>query len=262
MDRRGRAVAGPLAHGRPPLRRPLPLAALHAGSHARGLRDVLRHQVPQPRAAGGAAAAALARVRVACRARGRVRREGGLGAGQLVRGQRGGGRRGAAPARLGGAPLVAGDRRRGARLPRDRRAVRRVLVRQARGLGPGCGGVPRAADREPRRARAGQGHLHADAQPARRDRVRLHRHPVLRGPLRDRHRDRVRRPRPRLDRGARRPGRRRAASRTSRRSGRASRSGDRTPARSSPAAARTTSPSRTCRARTSRSATCRCARSG
>ena len=63
VDRRGRAVAGPLAHGRPPLRRPLPLAALHAGPHARGLRDLLRHQVPQPRAAGGAAAAALARVR-------------------------------------------------------------------------------------------------------------------------------------------------------------------------------------------------------
>ena len=54
VDRRGRAVARPLAHGRPPLRRALPLAALHAGPHARGLRDVLRHQVPEPRAAARA----------------------------------------------------------------------------------------------------------------------------------------------------------------------------------------------------------------
>ena len=204
----------------------------------------------------------LARVRVACRARRRVRREGGLGAGQLVRGQRGGGRRVAAPARLGGTPLVAGDRRRGARLPRDRRAVRRVLVREARGLRPGRGGVPRAADREPRRARAGQDHLHADAQPARRDRVRLHRDPVRRGPLRDRHRDRVRRPRPRLDRRARGPGRRRARRRRHLAVGVLRALGAARPARSSPAAARTTWPSRTSRARRSRSATCRCARCG
>ena len=45
----------------------------------------------------------------------------------------------------------------------------------------------------------GQDHLHADAQPARRDRVRLHRDAARRGPLRDRHRHRVRQPRPRLD---------------------------------------------------------------
>ena len=43
-----------------------------------------------------------------------------------------GGRRVAAPARLGGDALVAGDRRRAPRHARARRAVRRVLVRQAR----------------------------------------------------------------------------------------------------------------------------------
>ena len=42
-------------------------------------------------------------------------------------------------------------------------------------------------------------HLHADAQPARRDRVRLHRRPARRGAVLDRHRDRVRQPRPRVD---------------------------------------------------------------
>ena len=119
VDRRGRAAARPLADGHPPLRRALPLARLHARAHARGLRDLLRHQVPRPRAPGGAAAARLARLRLARRARRRVRREVGLGAGQLVRGQRGGGRRVAAPARLGRAALVAGDRRR-ARAPRAR----------------------------------------------------------------------------------------------------------------------------------------------
>ena len=77
-------------------------------------------------------------------------------------------------------------------------AVRRVLVRQDRG---------RRARARPRsssgsattgsRASVGADHLHADAQPARRDRVRLHRHPPGRGPLLDRHRHRVRQPRPR-----------------------------------------------------------------
>ena len=63
----------------------------------------------------------------------------------------------------------------------------------------------------------GQHHLHPDAQPARRDRVRLHRRPARRGPLRDRHRDRLRQPRPRVDapqpagRGRRPPRRRHLA---------------------------------------------------
>ena len=50
-----------------------------------------------------------------------VRREVGLGARQLVRGQRRRGRRVAAPARLGGHALVARDRRRAPRLPRGGR---------------------------------------------------------------------------------------------------------------------------------------------
>ena len=69
VDRRRRAEPRPLAHGHPPLRRALPLAALHAQAHARGLRDLLRHPLPRPRAPGRAAAARLARLRVAPRAR-------------------------------------------------------------------------------------------------------------------------------------------------------------------------------------------------
>ena len=138
-------------------------------------------------------------VPVARRAPGRVRREVRLGAGQLVRGQRRRRRRGAAPARLGGPALVARDRRRAPRLPRGGRAVRRVLVLQARGHRAGRGGVPGAAVRQPRRARGREGDLHPDAQPARRDRVRLHRDAAGGGALRDRHRDGVRQPRPGLD---------------------------------------------------------------
>ena len=53
--------------------------------------------------------------------------------------------------------------------------------------GEGAADVPRAALRQPRRPRRRRGHVHADAQPARRDRVRLHRHAARRGSLPDRH---------------------------------------------------------------------------
>ena len=78
--------------------------------------------------------------------------------------------------------------------------------------GAGRGRVPRVALREPGRPRGRRRHLHADAQRARRDRVRLHGHAARRGALPDRHRHRVRPARPRLDppaRAARRVGARR-----------------------------------------------------
>ena len=199
VDRRGRAEPRPLAHGRAPLRRPVPLAVLHAQARPRDLRDLLRHQVPELRAPGRAAAAHLAGERLAPRARRGLRREVGLGAGQLVRVERGPRRRVAAPARLGRPELVAGDRRRARRLPRARRDLRRELVREARDHRAGRRGAARAPVRQPRGARGREDHLHADAEPARRDRVRLHRRAARRGALLDRHRHRVRQPRPRVD---------------------------------------------------------------
>ena len=95
--------------------------AVHAQAHARGLRDLLRHRVPRPRAAGGPAAAHVERLPVARRARRRVRREERLGARQLLRVQRRGRRRVAAPARLGRQALVARDRRRAPRPAARRR---------------------------------------------------------------------------------------------------------------------------------------------
>ena len=73
VDRRGRAVARRLGDGHAALRRALPLARLHAQAHARGLRDLLRHQVPRPRARGRPPAARLPGLRLARGARRRVR---------------------------------------------------------------------------------------------------------------------------------------------------------------------------------------------
>ena len=141
----------------------------------RGLFDLLRRQVPRPRARGGASAAALACLPAAAGARRGLRREVRLGAGELVRAERCARRRGPAPARMGRAPLVAGDRRRAPGMPRGRRALRRVVVRQDRGRRAGCGRPARVALRQPRRTRCRRDHLHADAEREGRDRVRLHR---------------------------------------------------------------------------------------
>ena len=111
------------------------------------------------------------------------------------------------PSRLGRSALVAGDRGRARRLPRGGGALRRVLVREDRGVGRGCCRLPRAALRQPRRARGRPDHLHADAQLPRRNRVRLHGDAARRRSLSDRHGNRVRPPRPRLD-PPRRAGRR------------------------------------------------------
>ncbi len=141
-----------------------------------------------------AAAPGLRRQPLASRERRRLRREIGLGAGQLVRAARRRRRRGATPARLGRPQLVTGDRRRAPCLPRAGRDLRRVLVRQARDRRPRRRRLPRRPLRQPRRPRGRADHLHADAEPARRDRVRLHRLAARRGALRDRHRHRLRQP--------------------------------------------------------------------
>ena len=68
--------------------RAVPLAVVHPGPHAGDLRDLLRHRLPRPGAGGRAAAADQPGVRLARRARGVVRREVRLGAGQPLRVQR------------------------------------------------------------------------------------------------------------------------------------------------------------------------------
>ena len=166
VGRERRAQPRPVAHGHPPLRPPVPQPGLHAGPCDRGLRHLLRHQVPEPRAPGRPAAAAVAGLPAADRAGRVVRREVGLGAGQLVRSERGRGRRVAAPARLGRRELVARDPRGGDGHARARRAVRRELVRQVRGARPRVAGAARLPLRQRRVAPARLGHLHPDAERA------------------------------------------------------------------------------------------------
>ena len=89
VDRRGDAEPRRLAHGLPPLRRRVHDPRVHARAHDRGLLDLLRRQVPRARARGGASAQALARLPAAAGARRRLRREVRLGAGELVRAERG-----------------------------------------------------------------------------------------------------------------------------------------------------------------------------
>ena len=99
----------------------------------RDLRDLLRHPLSAPRARVRPSPACFAGQPLAPRARCRLRREVGLGAGQLVRGQRSRETM-TAPAGLGRAPLVAGHRRRAPGVPGGGGTVRRELVRQARAL--------------------------------------------------------------------------------------------------------------------------------
>ncbi len=110
-----------------------------AYTHARiqrDLRDLLRHPLPEPRAPGRAAPARLSRDRLARRARRGLRREIGLGAGQLVRVEHGSRRRVAPPSRLGRTALVAGDRSRAPRRPaRARRSSTSPRSRSSRSRG-------------------------------------------------------------------------------------------------------------------------------
>src|SRR5439155_5058435 len=116
-DRRGPAPVRRLAHGFPPLRTPLLEPRLRGRSYGRGVLDVLRRPLSGAGAAGGTAAPDVADGVPPGRAGGVVGREVRVGAGQLVRGERP--RRGPRPppARMGGADLVAGHRRRAPRVP-------------------------------------------------------------------------------------------------------------------------------------------------
>ena len=102
-------------------------------------------------------------------------------------------------------------------------------------VGPGALAFLRAPLRQPHGPARRPHHLHADAQPARRDRVRLHRHPPGRGSLLDRDRHRLRQPRPGLDPPPRARRRQRGGARPHLRARLPRASGDPPPARSSAA---------------------------
>ena len=215
VDRRGRAEPRPLGDGRAPLRRPVPLARLHPRAHPRDLRDLLRHPLPEPRALRRAAAADVAARTPGTPSTARRSARSRAGSGSTgtsrtpppatSRCARAAGR--ASTGRLRSAPSTGRPARRW-------RSSTRARSRSSRSRARAAARAARAPVRQPGRARGRQAHLHADAQPARRDRVRLHRRPARAGAVLDRHRDRVRKPRSRVDpqapaRGRRRPGARR-----------------------------------------------------
>ena len=149
--------------------------ALHGQARARGLRDLLRHQVPQPRARrpGGRCASSPAYD---------WHREHGAVFGEKSGWERvnwyaaneAAGDEALRPRGWAGmhwSPAIGAEH---TRLPRGGGAVRRDVVRQDRGQRAGRRRAARAPVRQPRRARGRPDHLHADAQLARRDRVRLH----------------------------------------------------------------------------------------
>ena len=261
VDPRGRAGDGRVGDGHPPLRRRTTARpATRSSAPGRSTRPTTTSATPATSARPGGRCGPRAPTRgTPSTAPRSARSPAGSGSTGTSR-NAAGGRRVAAPARLGGDALVAGDRRRAPRHARARRAVRRVLVRQARDRRAGRGRLPGTAVRQPRGARGRRDHLHADAQPPRRDRVRLHRHARRGGAVLDRHRHRVRQPRPQLDPPPRAGGRQRALRRRHRALGVLRAVG---PARAGDPRAADRRPARLplhAHARARRSATCPCAR--
>ena len=178
VDRRGRALDGPVEDGHPPLRPPVPEPRLRAREGLRDLREALRRPVSRRGERGGAPAPDGRRRTPALR---ELDAEFGEKAGweraNWFRFERGSCARGTPAARLGRRAVVDRDRRRTPRHPGTGRAVRRDEFREVRGLGSGRA-RPAAAPLRERRGRArGPHRLHADAQPPRRDRSRISRSP-------------------------------------------------------------------------------------
>ena len=122
---------------------------------------------PGARAGGGSAAADVTRLRLARRARGELRGEGRVGAGEPLRDA---GDEALRPRGWAGrhwSPCVEPEHR---AVRETRGAVRRDVVRQDRDQRAGRGGVLRARLRRARRPAARRGRLHAGAERARRHR--------------------------------------------------------------------------------------------
>ena len=178
----------------------LPLALLHPQADPRDLRDLLRHPLPQPRAQrrAGRCASPPPTPGTASTAPPSARNRAGSGSTGTSRTPPPA-TRALRPRGWAGqnwSPAIGAEHRACREAGGD---LRRVLLRQAGDRGAGRGRLPRRPLRQPRRPRGRPDHLHPDAEPARRDRVRLHRRAARRGALRDRHRDRLRQPRPRMD---------------------------------------------------------------
>ncbi len=179
LDRRGPAGARPLEDGHPAVRAGLSLAGLHAGAVHRELRDLLRHPLPER-------GAPVRRVRCGPRrptsclpasARPSARSPAGSAPTGSSR-TRAAGDESLRPRGWAGhhwSPAI------GAEALATRQAagaLRRDIVRQARGRGAGRGRVPRADVRQRHRPAGRLDRLHAAPRPPRRDPGRPQRDPA------------------------------------------------------------------------------------
>ena len=173
---------------------------VHARAHEGDLRDVLRRQVPGTRAVGRAAAARLARRTSGCSELGAVFGEkSGWERANWFEPNAARGDESLRPRGWAGklwSPAIGAEHRacREAAALFDESSFAKIDV-----SGEGAAEFLErlCANRVARERRSG--HVHADAQSARRDRVRLHGHAPRRGSLPDRHRHGVRSARPRVD---------------------------------------------------------------
>ena len=205
LDRRGRARARPVEDGHPPVRGAVPVAGVHARAHDRGLRDVLRHPLPERGAPGRPAAADVAGLRRPRRAR----------RGRSARSPAGSARTGSsrtpttrvrrprASRRSGRAAGPACTGRRRSRPRRSRRGEAAALFDETsfaklEVAGPGASAFLQRMCAQRHRPTGRVDRLHPAARSAGRDPGRPDRHASGRRPLPARHRDGVRQPRRRV----------------------------------------------------------------
>ena len=159
--------------------RAVPSPSVHTGPHGRELRDLLRHRLPEAGSAGRPAVADLAGLSLARRARSVFGEKAGWERVNYYELERRLPRDEAdAAGRLGRAQLVARDRGRAPRPParRPRCSTRRRSPR-SRSRGPDAAPfLERVCDNAVARGDR-HGDLHPAAEPPRRHRGRLHRHP-------------------------------------------------------------------------------------
>ena len=214
VDRRGHAVARRLAHGLAPLRR-APIAAASTRSRARR-RSTRRTTTSSTRVTSGRPGG-----RCASRRRTRDCRS---SAPPSARSPAGSARTGSSRTPRAATSRCARAAGRGSsgrprsapstsRAARRRRSSTRASFAKIEVCGEGAADLLERLCAQPRRPRRRPGDVHADAQPARRDRVRLHRDAARRGSLPHRHGHGVRPARPRVDRASTRPTTARSTSR-------------------------------------------------
>ena len=174
----GEPADGPLAHGHPPLRPPLPLPVLHPGAVGENYETYYDIRYPGHERSAGRPLRVSARVRVA-RARtapSSARRR--AGSGSTTTGNEAGRRRRCARAGWAGrhwSPAIGAEHRglREARGLFDETSFAKIEI-----TGPGAAELLEWPVRQPGRPRGRRGDVHPGAQRPRRHRVRLHRYPA------------------------------------------------------------------------------------